>query len=79
MSHYKPRGDAVWHRGRRYVPTIWGQKEGGNTQWVGTIEEFRAAGGEFHFNEDQTEIVLTLPDGFKFGIGFPGDRKEVLS
>lgn len=69
MSHYSPREDAVWHRGRRFVPTIYGQ-ESGNTRWVGSWIEFRAAGGVAHFNEDQTEIVLTLPPGFKFGIKF---------
>lgn len=69
MSHFTPRSDAVWHAGRRYVPTVYGQHSG-NTQWVGSWDEFRAAGGVAHYNEDQTEIVLTLPEGFKFGIRF---------
>jgi hypothetical protein len=69
MTHFKSRDDAVWHRGRRIVPTIYGQPEG-NTKWVGTWEEFIAAGGCTHFNEDQTEIVLTLPAGWKFGCRF---------
>ena len=69
MSHFKPREDAVWHSGRRFVPTIYGQHEG-NTQWVATQEEFRAAGGCTTFSEDQTEIYLTLPAGWKFSIQF---------
>jgi hypothetical protein len=69
MSHYKPRSDAVWHAGRRYVPTIWGQPEG-NTRHVDTWEEFQEAGGCCHFNEDQTEVVLTLPEGVKFSCRF---------
>lgn len=64
MSHYSPRADAVWHDRRRYVPT------GALTKWVGNWQEFEQAGGLVHFNEDQTEIVLTLPAGFKFGCGF---------
>lgn len=70
MTHFKPRDDAVWHNGRRMVPTIYGQATGGNTRWVGTWDEFRAAGGIVHFNGDQTELYLTLPEGWKFGIGF---------
>jgi len=73
MTHYERRPDAVWighgPNRRQYVPTIWGEPEG-NTKWVGTIAEARAVGGRFHFSEDQTEIVCTLPEGYKFGIGF---------
>jgi hypothetical protein len=54
----------VWHDGRQIVPT------GQNTQWVDGWQSFRAAGGICHFNEDQTEIVLTLPKGFKFSCQF---------
>lgn len=73
ITHHKQRADAViigrGHSRREYVPTIWGEKEG-NTQFAETFEQFRAAGGGMHFNEDQTEIVLTLPVGWKFGIKF---------
>lgn len=69
MTHYKPREDAIWHRGRRIVPTVYGEREG-NTQWVSNWDEFKTAGGITHFNEDQTELVLTLPSGWKFGIRF---------
>lgn len=72
-THHLRRPDAVWHRGRAYVPTVYGEKTG-NTKWVGSWDEFRAAGGVAHFNEDQTEIVLTLPAGFKFGCNFQQDR-----
>jgi len=69
MSHFRQRLDAVWHSGRRYVPTIWGQAQN-NTRWVANWREFVDAGGVAHFNEDQTEIVLTLPAGCKFSIQF---------
>lgn len=73
MSHFKPRGDAIWLQNpqRLFVPTVYGEREG-NTRWVNSWPEFEAAGGCQHFNEDQTEIVLTLPDGWKFAIGFQG-------
>jgi hypothetical protein len=74
MTHHKQRADAIVigrdHLRREFVPTIWGEKEG-NTKFVSTLKEFRAAGGGMHFNEDQTEIVLTLPEGWKFSIKFP--------
>lgn len=73
MSHYKLREDAIWHAGRRYVPTIYGEASG-NTQWVSTMNELRTAGGTMHFNEDQTEIVLTLPPGWKFSIRFEAGK-----
>ncbi len=59
------RDDAIWHAGREYVPTT------PDTRYVnGDWSEFVAAGGIIHFNEDQTEIVLTVPEGVKFGIKF---------
>lgn len=64
MSHFKHRDDAEWHNGRRVVPSRPG------TVYVSTWAEFRQAGGVQNFNEDQTEIVLTLPSGYKFGIQF---------
>ncbi len=64
MTHYSPRQDAEWHHGRRYVPTS------PLTHWVNSWEEFREVGGAIHFSEDQTEVVLTLPESFKFGIRF---------
>ncbi len=69
MTHFIPRADAVWHNGRRIVPTIWGEPEG-NTRYVKSWTDFRDAGGLVTFNEDQTEIYLTLPEGCKFSIGF---------
>lgn len=63
------REDAVLHMGRYFVPTT------GETKWVSTMEEFRAAGGIFAFNEDQTEIALRLPVGHKFSIRFSDDMK----
>lgn len=71
MTHFKPRQDAVWLNNppRRYVPTVYGQQVG-NTIWVTTWKQFREVGGELHYSEDQTEIVLTLPEGHKFGIRF---------
>lgn len=66
MQHFKQRDDAVWINNprRQYVPTS------DETKWVGNWEEFRAAGGVAHFSEDQTEVVLTLPAPYKFGIQF---------
>jgi hypothetical protein len=58
-----PRNDAVAHRGRYIVP-LDGQKA--VTNW----QEFRAAGGVAHFNEDQTIVALSLPEGFVFSIQF---------
>ena len=66
---YVPRSDAVMHRGRMIVPTIYGEREG-NTKWLSNMDEFRAAGGMVGFNEDQTEITLHAPVGYKFGVGF---------
>lgn len=68
-THHTPRADAVDWNGRDYVPTVYGQKEG-NTIWVGSWTEFRAVGGCTNFNEDQTEVTLTLPVGHKFSVGF---------
>lgn len=72
-SHHTKRADAVTigygPAARDFVPTIYGQPEG-NTVWVGDWNEFRAAGGVVRFNEDQTEITLTLPELHKFGIAF---------
>jgi hypothetical protein len=69
MTHFSHRPDAVWHQGRRFVPTIYGEREG-NTVWLDSFAGFKAAGGIQHFNEDQTEIVLTLPERHKFSIQF---------
>lgn len=70
-THEFPRDDAVTIGSgiekRRYVPTS------DATKWVGNWGEFIAAGGVCHFNEDQTEIILTLPVPYKFGIGFGRD------
>lgn len=63
------RSDAVKHRDRYMVPTS------PETKWVGTWDEFKAAGGTTCFNGDQTEIELLLPEPYKFGIGFPGDAR----
>lgn len=68
-THHISRNDAVWHHGRSYVPTIWGQRSG-NTRFVSNWDEFKAAGGITHFNEDFTEVVLTLPEGCKFSCQF---------
>ena len=76
VTHMVPRSDAKWIDGnmpRDYVPTIWGQKEG-NTIHVSTIKEMVERGGIIHFNEDQTEIHLTLPAGVKFSIQFERDQ-----
>jgi hypothetical protein len=71
MSVYNPtkgyydrviRNDAVKLQDRYYVPT----KD--TTKWVSNMDEFRAAGGVIGFNEDQTEIELLLPEGYKFSI-----------
>ena len=64
------RDDTVTHNGRQIVPTVYGSKDGTNTKWVQSWAEFRSVGGVCHFSEDQTEITLTLPEGWKFGIRF---------
>jgi hypothetical protein len=79
ITHLIQREDAVIignvHSRRYYVPTIYGDADASrNTKWVGNMVEFRAAGGCLHFNEDHTEITLTLPPGYKFGCGF--DRED---
>jgi hypothetical protein len=58
------RNDAVKHQDRYIVPT---REE---TKWVSSWDEFKAAGGMTCFNEDQTEIELLLPEGYKFSIQF---------
>lgn len=71
MTHFKSRDDAVWHQGRRFVPTQWGHRdERENTKFCDSWESFRALGGVVHFNEDQTEVILTLPEGCKFSCRF---------
>lgn len=68
MSHFKPREDAEWvSGGRRFV------RSNNETKWAVTWAEFRKAGGITHFCEDQTEIYLTLPVGWKFSIRFMDD------
>lgn len=52
--------DRISHR--YAVPTTSG------TKWVSNMEEFREAGGDICFNEDQTEIELLLPEPYKFSI-----------
>lgn len=49
---------------RYYVPTT------ESTVWVRNWEQFRMAGGRASWNEDQTEITLSLPVGHKFSIQF---------
>jgi hypothetical protein len=61
----RPREDAVKHRGRYIVPTIYGK-----TVWIDSWEQFRECGGQMAFSEDQTEIELTLPVDHKFSIQF---------
>lgn len=63
-SHEQVRDDAVRHNGRYTVPTS------DATKWVGDWDEFRAAGGQVCFGEDQTEIELKLPAPYKFSIRF---------
>jgi len=64
------RRDAVQHDGRWFVPTT------DETKWVSSWSEFlnvnKTAGVPcIHFNEDQTEIRLSLPAPYKFAIDFP--------
>ena len=72
VTHVRRRSDAVIHHGREYVPTVYGQ-ESGNTVWVDTIDQLFDVGGLVIFNEDQTEIHLTLPTSHKFSIRMFGD------
>jgi hypothetical protein len=51
----------------------WAVPSGRDTVWVETWEKFRAVGGMVGFNEDQTEVTLTLPPGVKFSVGFARD------
>lgn len=64
------RKDAIIHRGRVFVPTRYGRNDGTDTKWIENLTEFRAAGGILCFNEDQTEITLRLPEGYKFSCRF---------
>jgi len=64
-THVKSRGDALIHQGREYVPTIYGEKSG-NMVWIDSLEQLKAVGGNIGWNEDHTEIWLTLPEGHKF-------------
>lgn len=66
-THVARREDAVIWDGGDYVPTIYGQ-ESGNTVWVTSLAQLQEVGGRITFNEDQTEVWLTLPEGHKFGI-----------
>ena len=61
-THIAAREDAVIHMGREFVPTT------NETKYVSSLAEMIAAGGTICFNEDQTEIYLTLPVGHKFSI-----------
>ena len=65
------RDDAVRYRERYFVPT-----EFGKTKWVSNWKEFKEAGGQTCFNDDQTEIELLLPEPYKFGIGFPNNGEN---
>lgn len=58
------RDDAVRHDGRYYVPTT------NQTKWIGSWEEFNAAGGVVSLSEDQAQIELFLPEGYKFSCSF---------
>ena len=69
-THVIAREDAVIHNGREYVPTIYGHPDQENTVWVSDIADLIKVGGSMRFNEDQTEITLTLPVRHKFSIGF---------
>lgn len=69
LTHMTPRDDAVLIGTsgldrRLFVPTTW------ETKWVRNWDEFRAADGKALWNEDQTEIVLSLPPGHKFSCSF---------
>lgn len=66
-THVRRREDAVIHNGREFVPTVYGQ-DAGNTVWVDSLEKLTAVGGSITFNEDQTEIWLSLPKDHKFSI-----------
>lgn len=63
------RGDAIKHRGRYMVPTT------DATKWVSNWAEFKAAGGQVCFTEEQTEIELLLPEPYKFSIKFQDGGK----
>lgn len=58
------RPDAVRYMGRLIVPTSEA------TLWVADWAEFKDAKGVCTFSEDQTEITLSLPEPYKFSIGF---------
>ena len=49
---------------RAYQPTT------PETKWIDTWEAFKECGGGTHFAEDQAEIMLSLPEGYKFSIRF---------
>lgn len=67
-ANVRERKDGVWHLGRHIVPTS------SETRWIGSLAEYVALTGKMsQFSEDQTEITLTLPEGYKFGIGFFGN------
>lgn len=65
------REDAIEYCGRYIVPTIYGTGDPErDTVWISNWNEFRECGGKLCFNEDQTEIELTLPVRHKFSIQF---------
>jgi hypothetical protein len=73
-THVRARDDAIILGGpfvREYVP------DGpGDIVWVDSLDQLRAVGGNVGFNEDQTEIHLTLPVGHKFSIAMFRKEKE---
>ena len=44
--------------------------DGNETKWVYNWDEFKSSGGMMAFNEDQTEIKLSLPPPYKFVCSF---------
>lgn len=76
VTHTRQRPDAVIHQGRDFVPTVWGTgDENKDTQYVSTIDQLREKGGNINFNEDHTEIWLTLPERHKFSTKMFGEQK----
>lgn len=66
--------------GRYFVPTVWGTGDPErDTIWVDSWEQFRSVGGQMRWNEDQTEIELTLPVRHKFSIQFMRQNAEAHS
>lgn len=75
-THHTRREDAIKIGSgalfRDFVPTIHGEGPDRDTIWVSDLAAFRAIkqGAATCWNEDQTEITLTLPVRHKFSIRF---------